>query len=399
MEALRTDTWSPDTTYALGYYRLLGRSLGIWPLDSARFAPTAKISFVILTQLWMSTTLTKKLLSNGNCGSVTDTVDALSLVFCGFLTVMKVAIPRVHREDFLAVVNSAVNDWSMATTKSRLVMIKYAQMGRLVFVVQMCGAYAVGFPLVFLRLPIFRGLWNDLENETFRELPIGPSCWVSQDQSSYQYWGEFILQSVALFIVCTAYIGCDAYFFGIAMHVCGQFKLLGENLENLETRDDQEKRRKIQGFVRRHNHLLQLVYNFEEMYHVIILAQVGVDTLLICISGIALLMSLDSGDAVLISCLIIRIYLVYVQLFMYSYVGENLSSYAETLAINVYNSPWYDMPQDIIKDIKFIIMRTNYRFNLTAGKLYSMNIENFRTMVTKIASFFSVLRLVFQESP
>ncbi|THK33015.1 odorant receptor 13a-like [Diachasma alloeum] len=363
--------------------------------------PKAKMLFVIIIQLWMSISFSKKLLTKGNCGSVTDNVDALSVIFGGFLTVMKVAIPRIHQKNMLIVVDSAIKDWSsVVSDKPRSVMKKYAYIGRLVFLVQMCGVYAAGFPLIFLKLPFINALWNDPEdNVTVREVPIGPRCWISDDISTYRYVGDYILQSVQLFVVCTAYIGCDTYFFGIAMHVCGQFEVLHMNVRCLDgTKDSLWRRQKLNDFVRRHNHLLQLAHNFEETFNVIILAQVGVDTLLVCISGIALLMSLSSGDLVSISGLIIRIYLLNVQLFMYSYVGEKLSTNAENLSVAVYNCPWYDMPRNIVKDMRFIIMRTNYRFNLTAGKLYSMNIENFKTMLTKIGSCFSVLRLVFQES-
>nr|WHS04440.1 odorant receptor 37 [Psyttalia incisi] len=349
----------------------------------------------------MSLSLTNKLLTKGNCGSVTDNVDALSLVFCGFLAVMKVAVLRIHQKKMWVVVDSAINDWSTVVSgESYRVMMKYAGIGRFVFLVQMCGAYAAGFPLIFLKLPLINKLLNDpMGNATFREVPMGPRCWISEDVSTFQYVGEYILQSVQLFIVCTAYIGCDTYFFGIAMHVCGQFEVMIMNIKHLnDSKDNLRLRQRMSNFVRRHNHLLELACNFEETYNVIILAQVGVDIMLICISGIALLMSLDTGDVVIIAGLIIRIYLVYVQLFMYSYVGETLSSNAENLSIAIYDCPWYDMPREITKDIRFIIMRTHYRFDLTAGKLYSMNIENFKTMLTKIGSCFSVLRLVFQES-
>ncbi|XP_057323637.1 odorant receptor 13a-like [Microplitis mediator] len=392
---------SSDIAYALGLYEILGRTLGIWPLNCHDISSIIKITFVTVTQLSMSISLLKQLLVKGNCGKITDVVDVLTLIACGVLTVVKVIIPRIYYNKMYVIVSTAINDWKTVNNeKARRTMLRYAYIGRVVFIVQIIGAYAVGFQLIVLGLP-FKTEWNNDRNYStpVYTVPIGPSCWISSDISSFQYTVYYISQCIQLFVVCTAYNGADTYFFGIAMHVCGQFELLSNSLTNIYSDGKiSNQKQNFFKFVERHKHLLFLANNFEETYNLIILSQVGIDALLICISGIVLLTTLHNEDLFLIIGLIIRISLVYVQLFLYSYVGEQLRTQANKMQSTIYNCPWYNMSPKITKDMVFTIMRTNYSFNLTAGKMYFMNMENFKNIIKTMGSFFSVFRLMFLEN-
>nr|AQN78425.1 olfactory receptor 23 [Meteorus pulchricornis] len=399
----REQLWNSDTIYSLGLYRTLGKVLGIWPSDSNRLSSYIRVASVTIIQLWMSIRLTEQLLTKGNCGIITDIVDVLSLITCGLLTALKVLLPRIHKHKMEIIINSAVEDWAeRVNRKSRNIMFRFAKIGRVVFITQMIGAYVAGFPLIFAHLPFISILWTDQLNSSVmvRNVPIGPNCWISPDWPASYYVAHYVLQSIQLLVVCTGYIGGDTFFFGMAMHVCGQFEVLYTRMKDLQgIRNSKIQRRIIAEFCRRHNHLLMLADNFEKIYNIIILAQVGADTLLTCITGIVLLISIQSLDFVIVIGLVVRIYLVCIQLFMYSYVGEQLSSQAEKLRMAIYDSPWYDMPPDLMRDMSLIIMRCDYSYYLTAGKIYTMNICNFKNIIKTMTSYFSILRLMFIDEP
>ncbi|XP_044017906.1 uncharacterized protein LOC122858575 [Aphidius gifuensis] len=63
----------------------------------------------------------------------------------------------------------------------------------------------------------------------------------------------------------------------------------------------------------------------------------------------------------------------------------------------IYNSNWDDLSPKIIKDMTFIIARSQYEFNLTAGKMQNMNLSNFKDIVKSIFSYLSILRLMFEK--
>nr|AZQ24901.1 odorant receptor [Aphidius gifuensis] len=409
-----TKSWNSNTKQALGLYRLLAKNLGFWPMDCHTTKSKFLITFVIITQLWMSMSLIVLLLIKGNCGAITEFVDALSLIICGLTSVIKVVIPRINYKKMSAIIQSAVNDWQKIDhhDKSHFKTMQYfSNIGRVVFIIQMSGAYIVGFPLIVMKLPFVVNYFHLNKDESLLlinktilttssnvgQVPIGPTCWIPTNMSPSIYFLYFISQSIQLFIVCSAYIGSDTYFFGIGLHIWGQLRILNNSLDKFNKADTVSKEKiLLRKFIKRHDHLLKLIKYFEDIYSYIILAQVGTDVLLTCISGIVLLMTVQYGDPIVIGGLVIRIYLVYVQLFMYCFIGEKLTEESNKLEISIYHDiPWYNMDKKIVNNIKFIMMRINYSYKLTAGKMYTMNYANFIGIIKAMGSYFSILRLMF----
>lgn len=91
--------------------------------------------------------------------------------------------------------------------------------------------------------------------------------------------------------------------------------------------------------------------------------------------------------------------MLYIQLFIYNYIGEQLTTQAEKLQVAIYNCSWYNMSSSlIVRDLSFIMMRNNYPFHLTAGKICNMNMASFKNLVKTMFSYFSVIRLMFVEN-
>lgn len=85
---------------------------------------------------------------------------------------------------------------------------------------------------------------------------------------------------------------------------------------------------------------------------------------------------------------------VFTELYIYCYIGDKLSSQIDKLCFAVYDCCWYNFPINALKDIIFVMMKNNRGFSLTAGKIYIMNLENFKNIVKTMGSFFSVMRLM-----
>lgn len=89
--------------------------------------------------------------------------------------------------------------------------------------------------------------------------------------------------------------------------------------------------------------------------------------------------------------------LLMVQLFLYCYAGEKLSSNILKLSLATYESSWYNLPIKFSQDMFFILMIAEIPFSLTAGKMLAMNLKTFSSIVKATFSFFSVLRLMFNS--
>ncbi|XP_011300122.1 odorant receptor 24a-like [Fopius arisanus] len=339
-------------------------------------------------------------MTKGNCGTITELVDAISLMTTSLMAVLKILLPWSHRRRVASLVISVVQDWSQVNSKKcQEVMLRYAFIGRVVFIVQMSGAYMTIIPLILTRLPRSVEL-IDADNRSLflRNIPIGPRCWVSLEISTFTYSLYYIFVCVHLFILATSYLGGDVFAFGLAMHLCGQFELLYRSFEKFDGNETSVIQRKIVSqFAKRHNSLLNLADDFETAFSLLILFELGANAFIISISEIILLRAIKIGDTQIISAMAIRIYLMYIQIFMYSYIGEHLSRQAEKLQVSIYSSRWYKLPPIIVRDLKFIMMRNNHLFHLTAGKIWNMDYQNFKFIVKSMFSYFSILRLMIKD--
>nr|AQN78426.1 olfactory receptor 24 [Meteorus pulchricornis] len=392
--------WTSDTVNALGLYRMVGRIIGIWPIDHTCTLPKIKMAFVIITLMWMCIDLIKQLVAKGSCGTVTEIVDLISFFTCGWLSVMKLIALRTHEKYIFEIMNSAIKDWVKLNNRtSRSIMLQYASIGRTVFISQAIGYCCSIVFLISSHLPSITTLRDSPMNSTvtINGLPLWSECWIPVGISMPQYAIQFILQSFILAVLDICYSSCDSYFFGMAMHLCGQLEVLSMYFEDLYEIDNFEVQTcHLIQFVKRHQHLLLLTNMLEKAYNFIILIHVGVATMIICVSGIVLLMSLETSNFNVIGDMLLRIVLTYLQLFMYCYAGEQLSSQAMKLENTIYNCPWYDMPPDSVRSMSFVIMRCRYPSNLTAGKIYCMNFQNFVNIIKTTTSYFSVIRLLLK---
>lgn len=112
-------------------------------------------------------------------------------------------------------------------------------------------------------------------------------------------------------------------------------------------------------------------------------------------SGLQLIVSLAVHDFVLVGRSIMSFNILMIQLFLYSYMGETLSSKTQAISNAVYLSEWYDLPTDIVRDIYFIIARANAPVRIRAGKFYIIDLNSFKNILKASVSYFSVLQIMF----
>ncbi|XP_063995955.1 uncharacterized protein LOC135173175 isoform X2 [Diachasmimorpha longicaudata] len=342
----------------------------------------------------------RNIVIKGNCGGITEFVDAITLIGTSTMAVIKIILSWLHQKRVSSILKAVVQDWAhVENNKSRHIMLRYAYVGRVVFMVQMFGVYMTIIPLILTNLPNLADFKHpDNASIIGRSIPIGPECWVDPEMSSIRYCAYYIFVCIHLFLLATVYLGVDVFAFGLAMHLCGQFELLSRSLDELDVNKSESTQRKIvTQFSKRHSVLLKLAEDFEAVFHMLIFFELGTNTFIISISEIIFLWAFKIGDTQIIAAMITRIYLMYIQIFMFSHIGEHLTTRAQQLQVAIYNSPWYKISPFIARDMKFIMMRNNQLFHLTAGKIWHMNYENFKTMLKSMFSYFSILRLMFNE--
>nr|AQN78427.1 olfactory receptor 25 [Meteorus pulchricornis] len=278
--------WNADTNYALGFYKVIGRFIGIWPLEYNRIPSIIRVIIFVATQVWFCIDLTMQVIFKGNCGTLPEVIDVLSWILVGFSTSVKMIFLTIYRCNMKTIMNTAITDWSTVDVpESRQIMLKFATVGRIGSVIQVCSAYSVCVLQITRCLPAITTTLNHQSNSTVPIcIPLWPACWVPQNV--FDYTINFINQSFLAIILVICYSGCESVFFGTAMHLSGQFEELYRNPKHLDGSGDYSQQlQQLVKFIERHKHLLILAKDFEETYNIIILVHVAVDVLIPCVSG------------------------------------------------------------------------------------------------------------------
>ncbi|XP_043681811.1 odorant receptor Or2-like isoform X2 [Vespula pensylvanica] len=391
--------WNTDATYALGTYKFITWTTGTWPLqDEGIFAMIRfTIAFILEFSLLASVLLELRL----NCGNTDKTLEFFGLTAGMTTGLTKLIFVKLHQQDLRKILLSAIKDWSSIAKDSsaKEIIWKYTHRGKMVCRVQMSLGLLIIASMIMDAVPTSDFSQQDnitSSEENLRQIPLRTMC-LFGNMSMSTYWTVFVLQGVQLLNSIAVNMGNDVFFFAIAMHICGQLDALRIFCDNFKANDEKDRVLKIEKFVRRHSHLLELAQRLENTFANILLVNLMTDGLHTCLAGVQILTISNKIDIVPLTKVSSVIVIILAQLFLYSYAGDYLSSLFQDICQVIYNCPWYEFSPNNVRNLMFIIMRTHVPFHLTAGRFYTMDIENFKNIVKTSFSFFSLLRIIFSE--
>ncbi|XP_018301825.1 putative odorant receptor 92a [Mycetomoellerius zeteki] len=144
--------------------------------------------------------------------------------------------------------------------------------------------------------------------------------------------------------------------------------------------------------IEKHKRIISFSDNMERLFSFIALMQVVWNTLVICCLGFAFIMSIHNKTGVFALMKAVFAYLaITLEAFIICFAGEYLSYKGKSIGSATYGMTWYDMPSSHSKIIVFIIMRSQKRLAITAGKMMDMSFETFTIIMKASASYVSVL--------
>ncbi|XP_011878859.1 PREDICTED: uncharacterized protein LOC105568085 [Vollenhovia emeryi] len=229
-----------------------------------------------------------------NNAPLSTVIDHFVLTSCGILTIVKIALLRLHHDDLLKNLGSAVCDWTYITKQDhRQVMFHYTNLGRFVFFFQMGSSYFVIMPLVVgpllssAMLPSSQNVTLTAKSQREMRAMELPHEMICPFDAQLVCYGIYILQTVQLITTVTGNVGSDVFLFGVCMHLCGQLELLG--LELLRFHEEKKngcgKRTKMVTLIERHCFLLDLAKDIVNTLDIILIAQLILHASLICLIG------------------------------------------------------------------------------------------------------------------
>ncbi|XP_018401475.1 PREDICTED: putative odorant receptor 92a [Cyphomyrmex costatus] len=130
----------------------------------------------------------------------------------------------------------------------------------------------------------------------------------------------------------------------------------------------------------------------ERLFSFIALMQVVWNTLVICCLGCLFIISFHNETSIFE---LMKIGFAYFAIAMEQFIiccaGEYLTYKGKLIGSATYEMLWYDMSLNHSKIILFIIMRSQKRLAITAGRMMDMSFETFTNIMKASASYISVL--------
>ncbi|XP_076630704.1 odorant receptor 13a-like isoform X2 [Colletes latitarsis] len=246
-------------------------------------------------------------------------------------------------------------------------------------------------------------------NESDRILPF--NMWLDLPLSLTPYFEvTFILQVLSLYHVGICYICTDNFLCIMNLHVAGQFRILQYRLECIQKskcksgeRDENSKAcssysdkkcyTTFKNCIQQHQALIAYCDKLEEVFKVIVLAQVAIFSVLICFVGYQVaLADLSSTRRITFVNLLTS---SMCQLFMFTYSCDCLIRESTNVATAIYAIPWMDLRVEkygklLRKDMQLAIMRTNRPCCLTAN--------GFFPILSTAMSYFTLLKQSTDEA-
>ncbi|KAL0129878.1 hypothetical protein PUN28_001859 [Cardiocondyla obscurior] len=383
--------WNKDAIYALSSYKILAWPVGVWPIENDIFYSKLRYFFVMVSEILLTVTLLMDVYLSCENSSV-DPIDTYAVTSSAVLVIFKLTLLQIQRSTLSNSLYSAIQDWSsIQDTKSREIMIQHARTGRMISLFLFySGFIALTFYILRL-LPVL--------NSTFEERAfVLPMSCLFKSVSNLEYVLITSYQVIQLFMTYAGNCCTEGIFVGVTMHLCGQFKILMIDFQRIDRyKRKHEKGNIVEELVVRHRKLLKLTNNIEDTYNIIILIQIFSSAILICITGFGLIVSWHIHDIVMTMKSIVIMIVMLMQCFLYTYAGDNLRDRSEALSFALYNCDWCSLPPNDIRDLAFIMIKTNIPIRLTAGKFFYVTRATFMDILKTAVSYLSALRVMIEK--
>lgn len=211
------------------------------------------------------------------------------------VSLSKLLVVRLTWRHTYVLVTCLVDDWSTSRdARRREVMMRYTNVGRAVSLTVLYLGYASGVSFLFMAVPFDALLpWLNASGPSDGNGTTVPTYFLA----TYCVFGALpaiahscvlLLQVAQIFVNATSHCGNDGFFFGLAMHLCGQFEVLRMDFADIEV-EEPACGRKLRTLIGRHCRLIRLADSLEYAFNMAIFAQLLMSVLLLCVEGTVLL--------------------------------------------------------------------------------------------------------------
>ncbi|XP_011862400.1 PREDICTED: odorant receptor 82a-like isoform X1 [Vollenhovia emeryi] len=311
-------------------------------------------------------------------------VDGLSITLGYSLSFLKLINLWFNRRKLYVILDTMDKDWSdgIAVHSDASTMVRHANLSRQCSNVMITtNALAVFFYVI--GGPILRSIIqrNDREGSA-RELPIKMEFPFRVDNSPI-----FELVLIAQFFhdlsVACIIAMLNALLVTLVLHVSGQIDIMRQGFMEISSKKSTSKSSLavIKDLINRHQRIIDLSDHIEDLFSNIALMQFIWNTLVICCIGFVIVISIGTEEgATMITKSLIFYVAITLEAFVFCYAGEYLSAKSKSISDAAYECIWYDLTPSECRVLMFLMLRSQKRLTITAGKITDLSLEGFTTV-------------------
>ncbi|KAL6254515.1 hypothetical protein P5V15_014568 [Pogonomyrmex californicus] len=354
----------------------IGLSLiGIWP-DASH--GTLRWVFYMATLFVMQYFQYSYVYAHLDFNNLTKLMDGLGLVLDYTLTMLKLLSFWINRRIFADILAAMEDDWKDCVTDFRkYVMTDKANLAQRCSNV-LISVNAVSTFLYFIDSYV-RGRVLSIDGQ-FQEFPVQvqfpPEVYKTP---IYELVGVGVFFHVLETAIVIALL--NALILTLALHVSGQIEIMCQELKEIPFMS-KSSLLFTKSLVARHQKIISLSKNIENFFSFVALLQFIWNTFVICALGfmavISLDMNMESKSGILIQ-FIMPYLAVTMEAFVFCFVGEYLSTKSKSIGDAVYEMVWYNLSTSECRILLFVIFRSQKQLTITAGKVMDLTLESFTT--------------------
>ncbi|XP_012168558.1 odorant receptor 4-like [Bombus terrestris] len=367
------------------------RLTGIWPGTSYEIiARCIWVAIIMPAQVFQY----RYIMKNVSSGNLADVIESASTSLPYTLLLFKLISFWIKRGIFKNMLVGMYYDWinSSADKANVDVMMNKAELAyRCSY--SIFGVYIISvFMYAGVFLQFIRQDQDDF-NITSRQLLMKMDLPFAYYESPvYQY--VFLVQFLQLLAVGIGMAILNALIITLIFHIGGQIEILHEALENISIKDEKHGslRNVIKSLINRHYRIILNSEYIESLFSYIALLQLLCNTVVMCGIGFLIIVAINShGDVGIVVKIVLFYIAIMLEAFVFSYAGEYLSSKSLSISTSAYGSSWYLLEPRNRRVVILLMIRSQRRLTITAGKFMDLSMFGFASILKASASYVSVL--------
>ncbi|KAH0956627.1 OrV7 [Eciton burchellii] len=329
-------------------------------------------------------------------------MDCLSLTLAYTLAFLKLLILWWNRRIFYCIMKIMDEDWKQYIMNDSYMstMMSMANIARhfanIVLTMNFSIAFFLSIGDYFLQSMSNTNQSDNSSQTSFRELPIKME--LPFDVSKSPIFECFLIGEFFYDAVIACLVGMvNVLLVTLVLHVSGQIDIMRQNLIEISSGkyDRSIFLTVIRSFIEKHQRVIILSENIENLFTYIALMQMLWNTLVICCTGFVIIIMINSGDTANLIKSISFYFAITLEAFVFCFAGEFLSAKSKSVGDAIYESLWYKMPPNDSRILTFMILRSQKRITITAGKIIDLTLEGFTNIMKASVSYISVLSALF----